>query len=128
MIRIATFNANGIRAAVRRGFGEWLAARDCDVVAIQEMRCPVADLPELPGYHLAYDAGMLPGRNGVAILSKAPPLDVRPGIGRRAFDHEGRYLEVDLDVDGRVQSVRPAVASETARRRRYDQEGCPARM
>lgn len=100
MIRIATLNANGIRAAVRRGFGEWLAARDCDVVAIQELRCPVAELPEIPGYHLAYDPGTLAGRNGVAVLSKVPPLDVRVGIGRRAFDHEGRYLEVDLDLDG----------------------------
>ena len=100
MIRVATFNANGIRAAVRRGFGEWLATRDCDIVAIQELRCSVADLPELPGYHLAYEQGSLPGRNGVAILSKVEPLDVRPGIGRRAFDHEGRYLEVDLDLDG----------------------------
>lgn len=100
MIRVATLNANGIRAAVRRGFGEWLAARDCDVVAVQELRCPVAELPELPGYHLAYDPGTLAGRNGVAVLSKVPPLAVRPGIGRRAFDHEGRYLEVDLDLDG----------------------------
>ena len=100
MIRVATFNANGIRAAMRRGFGEWLATRDCDVVAIQELRCSESDLPTFPGYHLTYDVGTLPGRNGVAILSKLPPLDVRPGIGRRAFDHEGRYLEVDLDLDG----------------------------
>lgn len=100
MIRIATFNANGIRAAMRRGFGRWLTERDCDVVAIQEMRCGVDDVPEIPGYHLTYESGSLPGRNGVAVLSRMQPLAVRTGIGRGAFDHEGRYLEVDLDLDG----------------------------
>lgn len=100
MIRIATFNANGIRAAMRRGFGDWLLERSCDVVAIQEMRCAVADVPEIPGYHLTYEPGSLPGRNGVAVLSRMQPLAVRTGIGRSAFDHEGRYLEVDLDLDG----------------------------
>lgn len=125
MIRVATFNANGIRAAVRRGFGEWLATRDCDIVAIQELRCSLADLPELPGYHLAYDPGQLPGRNGVAILSKVPLLNVRAGIGRRAFDHEGRYLEVDLDLDGWRLTVASLYVPKGGRadepdRRRYE--------
>ncbi|MGV8848414.1 MAG: exodeoxyribonuclease III [Propionibacteriaceae bacterium] len=124
-MRVATFNANGIRAAMRRGFGEWLADRDCDIVAIQELRCSVADLPELPGYHLAYDPGLLPGRNGVAILSKVPPLDVRSGIGRPAFDHEGRYLEVDLDLDGWRLTVASLYVPKGGRadepdRRRYE--------
>ncbi len=100
MIRVATFNANGIRAALRRGFGEWLAARGCDVVAVQELRCRPADLPHIEGYHVTYEPGALPGRNGVAVLSRVQPLDVRAGLGRRAFDHEGRYVEVDLDLDG----------------------------
>ncbi|MGO2783522.1 MAG: exodeoxyribonuclease III, partial [Corynebacterium variabile] len=38
MLRIATVNVNGIRAAQRRGFGDWLDARDCDVIAVQEVR------------------------------------------------------------------------------------------
>jgi exodeoxyribonuclease III len=99
-MRVATFNANGIRAAMRRGFGDWLAARDCDIVAIQEMRCAPADLPDIPGYHVTYEAGTLPGRNGVAVLSRVQPLAVRTGIDRQAFHHEGRCVEVDLDVDG----------------------------
>jgi exodeoxyribonuclease-3 len=100
VIRVATFNANGIRAAIRRGFGDWLASRECDIVAIQEMRCAAADVPEIPGYHVTYEPGSLPGRNGVALLSRMQPLAVRTGLGRAAFDHEGRYLEVDLDLDG----------------------------
>ncbi|MCQ4122722.1 exodeoxyribonuclease III [Rhodococcus tibetensis] len=122
-MRIATFNVNGIRAAQRRGFEEWLADRRPDVVAIQEMRARAAVLP--PGvfgdYHLAYDEGELAGRNGVAVLTRRPPVAVRtwsgtalvqrPGEthteraeldpvplarGLGEFAGEGRYIEVDL--------------------------------
>lgn len=97
-LRIATVNVNGIRASVRRGFDRWLATRGCDVVALQEVRCPVDELPEAisDGWHLAYSPGEIPGRNGVAILSRATPSAIRIGTGSREFDREGRYLEVDL--------------------------------
>lgn len=98
MLRIATFNVNGIRASVRRGFDRWLSARDCDVVCIQETRCPPDQVPEAAyaGYHLSHHHGSLAGRNGVAVLSRQPPDAVREGFGSREFDHEGRYIEVDL--------------------------------
>ncbi|MEL4504994.1 exodeoxyribonuclease III [Luteococcus sp. H138] len=123
-MRVATFNVNGIRATQKRGFTDWLASRGCDVVALQEVRCPVAQLPDgvFGDYHLAYDAGQLAGRNGVAILTREQPLDIRswgagalvraPGDAHvelrepaerdalarelKAFATEGRYLEVDL--------------------------------
>ncbi|MBW3084280.1 Exodeoxyribonuclease III [Austwickia sp. TVS 96-490-7B] len=124
MVRIATFNVNGIRAAQRRGFEKWLTSRDCDVVALQEVRCPVAALPDgvFGSYHVTYDSGQLAGRNGVAVLTRHAPTAVRswgagvlvraPGDGHvelreheergslarelRAFADEGRYVEVDL--------------------------------
>lgn len=96
-LRIASANVNGIRAAMRRGFGDWLDDRRPDVVALQEVRCPVADLPELPtGWHLTLDPGTIPGRNGVAVLSRERPAAARTGIGHHAWADEGRYLEVDL--------------------------------
>lgn len=97
-MRIATFNVNGIRAADRRGLRTWLAEGDFDVVALQEVRCPAELVPNdlFEGYHLAYDPGTIPGRNGVAVASRTPPLAVRAGFGSREFDPEGRYLEVDL--------------------------------
>ncbi|MFV8172450.1 MULTISPECIES: exodeoxyribonuclease III [Mycolicibacterium] len=102
-MQVVTFNVNGIRAARRRGFDAWLAAREPDVLALQELRCPADELPELPGYHLAHDLGTLPGRNGVAIATRMPPAAVRswathPPVARglRAFAHEGRYIEADL--------------------------------
>lgn len=79
MLRVATVNVNGIRAAQRRGFEPWLAGRRCDVVALQELRCPVEALPDgvFGDYHLAYDPGSLPGRNGVAVLTLQAPAAVR---------------------------------------------------
>jgi exodeoxyribonuclease-3 len=97
-MRVATFNVNGIRAATRRGFGDWLNHSDLDVVALQEMRCPPDLVPAeaVDGFHLAYDPGTIPGRNGVALLTRTEPLAVRTGFSNRHFDPEGRYLEVDL--------------------------------
>ncbi|MDO5681792.1 MAG: exodeoxyribonuclease III, partial [Propionibacteriaceae bacterium] len=97
-MRIATFNVNGIRAAHRRGFREWLDASALDVVALQEVRSPAELVPTeaVEGYHFAYDQGTLAGRNGVALLTREEPLAVRTGFGNREFDAEGRYIEADL--------------------------------
>lgn len=98
MLRIATLNVNGIRACVRRGFVDWLGETQPEVVALQEVRCPVDQLPlkAFQGYHLSYDSGQIPGRNGVAVLSRGVPAAVRTGVGNAEFDPQGRYLEVDL--------------------------------
>lgn len=103
MLRVATFNVNGIRAAHRRGFIDWLNDRQPDVVALQEVRCTDDLLPTQPWgqLHGSYDAGQLAGRNGVAVLTREAPSDVRVGIGSREFDSEGRYIEVDIDRPGK---------------------------
>ena len=120
-MRVATFNVNGIRAAHRRGFRGWLDDCAPDVVALQEVRCPVGVLPEdaFGGYHAVYDSGELAGRNGVGVLTRQPPVAVRSWSGQawqigpdaanlvdappgplarslRGFATEGRYVEVDL--------------------------------
>lgn len=119
VLRISTVNVNGIRAAQRRGFGDWLTATSPDVVALQEVRCPEGALPAgvWGGLHAAYDEGNRAGRNGVAILTRLPPKAVRtwsePGgfgftLARElpAYAAEGRYLEVDLaDAPLTVASV-----------------------
>ncbi|WP_193103809.1 exodeoxyribonuclease III [Brachybacterium sp. FME24] len=83
MLRIATANINGIRATHRRGFGDWLAGRGCDVVALQEVRAQADKLPSgaFGDYHVALDTGSLPGRNGVAVLTRHAPAAVRTWSG-----------------------------------------------
>ncbi len=100
---VASFNVNGIRAARRRGFDVWLAQRDPDVVGLQELRCGIDDVGEFAGYTAAVDVGTIPGRNGVAILTRTAPAAVRNWLthppkarGLNAFALEGRYFEVDL--------------------------------
>ncbi|MFW0789674.1 exodeoxyribonuclease III [Gordonia sp. CPCC 205333] len=102
-VSVASFNVNGIRAARRRGFDDWLASRSPDVVALQELRCPAAEVGDFPGYTAAVDVGSIPGRNGVAILTATAPADVRNWVthpprarGLREFATHGRYIEVDL--------------------------------
>jgi len=83
-VRVATLNVNGIRAAHRRGFRGWLDDCAPDVVAVQEVRCPVGVLPEdaFGGYHTGYDPGELAGRNGVGVLTRQPPVAVRSWSGQ----------------------------------------------
>lgn len=101
-MRVATVNVNGIRASVRRGFAGWLEERRPDLVALQEVRCAAELVPlsATEGYHFAYHPGDRAGRNGVAILSRVPPVAVREGFGHAGFDPEGRYLEADYDLPG----------------------------
>ncbi len=97
-LRIATVNVNGIRASVRRGFGQWLQRCQADVIAVQEVRCPAEAVPAeaWPEHGFSYDPGSRAGRNGVGVLSRWAPSAVRSGFGNRTFDSEGRHLEGDL--------------------------------
>ena len=99
MLRVATANVNGLRAAARKGFGEWLSAREVDVLCLQEVRCTADEVPAglLDGWHMAHSECAQRGRNGVAVLTRAEPAAVRVGFGSPEFDPEGRYVEVDLD-------------------------------
>nr|WP_231988091.1 exodeoxyribonuclease III [Nakamurella panacisegetis] len=96
---MAAFNVNGIRAAVRRGFGPWLADSGIDVLCLQEVRASLDAIPmdALAGYHLAYHQGDRAGRDGVAVLTRTEPTAVRIGFGSPEFDPQGRYIEVDVD-------------------------------
>jgi len=107
-MKLVTFNVNGIRAAERRGFRSWLDATEPDVLALQEVRCTPEQIPVgiFDGYHAVLDEGKLAGRNGVALLSKTEPSDVRIGLmNAEEFADDGRYIEADYDIDGNKLTV-----------------------
>jgi exodeoxyribonuclease III len=96
-MRIITLNANGIRSAARKGFFDWLAVQDADVVCVQETRCQRDQLTDPlyhpAGYHCYYFDAARKGYSGVALYSRVKPDEVVTGYGSSEFDVEGRYLE-----------------------------------
>jgi len=105
--RIASVNVNGIRAAYRKGMGEWLAARKPDIVAVQEVRAERVDIDALldSNWHVVNDEATAKGRAGVAILSREQPLAVRTEFGAADFDSAGRWIEADFQINGKPLTV-----------------------
>ncbi len=110
-LRVASVNVNGIRAAFRKGMGDWLDARGVDVLALQEVRADDAHLTELLGdeWHFIHDPCQIKGRAGVAIASRVPATAHRVGLGALAAQEQiqssGRWLEADFDLGGTPLTV-----------------------
>ena len=106
-LRVASVNTNGVRAAFRKGIGEWLAARDVDILALQEVRAAMEDLEALlgPEWDILHDAATAKGRAGVAIASRKAASIHRVAFGADDFDTAGRWIEADYEVGGRVVTV-----------------------
>ncbi|WP_415952718.1 exodeoxyribonuclease III [Streptomyces sp. KLOTTS4A1] len=100
MLTVTSVNVNGIRAAARKGFTEWLAQTDADVVCLQEVRAEAEQIPaevrDPEGWHVHLTPSVAKGRAGVAVYSRRAPERVRTGFGSQEFDASGRYLEIDL--------------------------------
>lgn len=106
-LRIASVNVNGVRAAFRKGMGDWLAGRDVDILAMQEVRAETSHLEELLGseWDILHDPATAKGRAGVAIASRRAASVHRVTFGPDDFDSAGRWLEADYEVDGTVVTV-----------------------
>jgi len=103
VLRVASVNVNGIRAAFRRGMGAWLASSGPDVLLLQEVRADdeiLADHLARDEWHLAHEAAEAKGRAGVAIASRLPMRAIRIGIGTGAPGDSGRWVEADLELPG----------------------------
>lgn len=106
-LRIATVNVNGVRAAYRKGMGEWLAGRGIDILALQEVRASTEDLVGLLGdeWDVLHDPATAKGRAGVALASRNKASIHRVDLGDPDFDSAGRWLEADYEVDGTIITV-----------------------
>jgi len=97
---VISLNANGIRSAARKGFFDWMAAQNADVVCIQETKAQEHQLTDAcfapAGYHCYYEDAVKKGYSGVAVYSRIKPDRVVRGFGVQEFDDEGRYLELRL--------------------------------
>jgi len=102
MLRVATVNVNGVRAAFRKGMGDWLASSDIDVLALQEVRAEREDLEALLGddWVIAHDPATQKGRAGVAVATRMAHREVRAALGPDDLDTAGRWIEVDVTTPG----------------------------
>jgi exodeoxyribonuclease-3 len=118
-MKIISLNANGIRAAARKGFFEWLPKQQADVVCIQETKAQHHVLKGReffpPGYHSYYHDALKPGYSGTAIYSLHQPDRVSYGIGWEVMDCEGRWLQADFGELSIVSLYLPSGSSKEAR-------------
>ena len=100
-MKIVSYNVNGIRAALKKGFLEWLVATDPDVICLQEIKAQEEQLDlgvfESAGYPYNYwFSAQKKGYSGVAILSKIKPKNIVYGTGIESMDFEGRNIRADF--------------------------------
>ena len=114
-MRIISINVNGIRAAQRKGFFEWLAKQNADVVCLQEIKAQEAQLedpvfyPE--GYHCYYYDAVKKGYSGTALYCKQKPNKVTKGLGWEPCDSQARYIQADFDGISVVSMYVPSGSS-----------------
>jgi exodeoxyribonuclease-3 len=119
-MRIVSFNANGIRSAIRKGFFEWVKANDPDIICIQETKiksqeCPSLDHISIPGYHVVYEDAEKRGYSGVAIFSKRKPDSIENRLGMHESDQEGRFLQFNFPEFSVVSVYMPSGTSGEGR-------------
>ena len=99
-MRLLSWNVNGIRAAYRKGFAEWVAAESPDVLSVQELKAQGHqigkgfDSPD--GYHASWSFAERKGYSGVATFSKGVPVQEQSGFGEGRFDDEGRTIVTEF--------------------------------
>ena len=96
MKRLVSWNVNGIRACVNKGFLDWVKEYNPDILCLQEIKATEEQFPkeifELEDYHFFIQPAEKKGYSGVSIFTKEKPKKVLNGIGIEKFDNEGRTL------------------------------------
>lgn len=97
-MKLLSWNVNGIRAALGKGFGAFVNSENPDILCLQETKARAEQVtlpPELEGYHAYWNSADKPGYSGVAIFSKPEPVSVVHGLGFEEHDREGRVLTLE---------------------------------
>ncbi len=100
-IKLISWNVNGIRAAHRKGFIDWLIEEDGDIISVQETKAHIDQLPRklinIDGYTSYFSSAERKGYSGVGTYTKLKPNQVINGMGIKKFDIEGRLIRLDYD-------------------------------
>ena len=114
-MRIISYNVNGIRAAIKKGFINWLATNPADIICLQETKATDADIDvkqlEKLGFHHHWFSAQKKGYSGVAVFSKIKPDKVTLGNGHSESDDEGRVIQLDF---GKIRIINAYFPSGTS--------------
>ena len=96
-MKMISWNVNGLRAAMGKGFAEAFHALDADLFCLQETKLQAGQIDWSPeGYHAFWNYAEKKGYSGTAVFSRKEPLSVTYGIGQEEFDHEGRVITLEF--------------------------------
>ncbi len=100
-MKIITYNVNGIRAAISKGFVDFLKQQNADVICLQEIKANVEQIPveefAALGYHCYWYSAQKKGYSGVGILTKIKPSNIKDGCEHDLFDAEGRVITATIN-------------------------------
>lgn len=97
-MKFISWNVNGLRACVGKGFLESFQKLDADIFCLQETKMQAGQLDlDLPGYHQYYNYAEKKGYSGTALFTKKEPISVTYGIGIEEHDHEGRVITAEFE-------------------------------
>ena len=115
-MKLISWNVNGLRACLQKGFAASVAALDADVIALQETKLQAGQLElELPGYESYWHYAQRKGYSGTAVFTRVPPRSVQYGIGVEEYDAEGRTVILEFEDFWLVNVYVPNAQRELAR-------------
>ena len=115
-MKLVSWNVNGIRACVQKGFLDFFQEIDADIFCIQESKMQAGQLDlELDGYHQYWNYAEKKGYSGTAIFTKKEPISVAYGIGVEEHDKEGRVITLEFDDFYMITVYTPNSQNELAR-------------
>ncbi len=115
-MKLISWNVNGLRACVQKGFEDFFKASDADAFCIQESKLQEGQIVlDLPGYHQYWNYAEKKGYSGTAIFTKEEPLSVAYGLGIPEHDHEGRVITLEFPAWYLVTVYTPNAQDELKR-------------
>ena len=115
-MKLISWNVNGLRACVGKGFMDFFKEADADIFCLQETKLQEGQISlELPGYHQYWNYAEKKGYSGTAVFTKEEPLSVTYGIGIEEHDHEGRVITLEFSDFYMITVYTPNSQDELAR-------------
>ena len=115
-MKLISWNVNGLRACVKKGFEEFFKEADADIFCVQETKLQEGQIDFAPeGYHCYWNYAEKKGYSGPAVFAKEQPLNVTYGIGIEEHDHEGRVITLEYESFYFVTVYTPNSQTELAR-------------